>query len=224
MEDGGAFKRASKNSQQSDQEEDNFSSDEDASSNQHMTDTKKKKKRRCCVRQSMIVPRVLSLSGQTVPRSFPSNKLNNQKYNIITFVPLVLYHQFKFFFNLFFLFIALSQFFKALRVGFLFTFVAPLTFVLAITMIKEAVDDFSRMKRDRDLNLKKLEVMKKGCWKKTPSQSLRVGQLVKVSKDERVPADLVLLYTTEKAGTVFIRTDQLDGETDWKLRRAVNFT
>lgn len=34
----------------------------------------------------------------------------------------------------------------------------------------------------------------------------------------------MLLYTTEKSGTVFIRTDQLDGETDWKLRKAVAIT
>jgi len=33
-----------------------------------------------------------------------------------------------------------------------------------------------------------------------------------------------LLYTTEKSGSVFIRTDQLDGETDWKLRKAVTMT
>jgi phospholipid-translocating ATPase len=33
-----------------------------------------------------------------------------------------------------------------------------------------------------------------------------------------------LLYTTEKNGTIFIRTDQLDGETDWKLRKAVATT
>jgi phospholipid-translocating ATPase len=32
---------------------------------------------------------------------------------------------------------------------------------------------------------------------------------------------MVLIYTTEKSGSVFIRTDQLDGETDWKLRKAI---
>ena len=32
---------------------------------------------------------------------------------------------------------------------------------------------------------------------------------------------MVLLRTAEKSGTCFIRTDQLDGETDWKLRVAV---
>ena len=34
----------------------------------------------------------------------------------------------------------------------------------------------------------------------------------------QVPCDMVLLRTTEKTGASFIRTDQLDGETDWKLR------
>jgi len=39
-----------------------------------------------------------------------------------------------------------------------------------------------------------------------------------------VPADIVLLKTSEKSGSCFIRTDQLDGETDWKLRVAVSTT
>jgi phospholipid-translocating ATPase len=54
------------------------------------------------------------------------------------------------------------------------------------------------------------------------AEDLRVGDIVVVSSNERVPADLVLLYTTDKSGTVFIRTDQLDGETDWKVRRPIS--
>ena len=53
---------------------------------------------------------------------------------------------------------------------------------------------------------------------------MRVGHIIKVNHNERVPADLILLYTTEKSGGVFIRTDQLDGETDWKLRKAISIT
>jgi phospholipid-translocating ATPase len=53
---------------------------------------------------------------------------------------------------------------------------------------------------------------------------MRVGEIIVVHSNERVPADLVLLYTTDKSGTVFIRTDQLDGETDWKVRRPVTHT
>lgn len=48
--------------------------------------------------------------------------------------------------------------------------------------------------------------------------ALRVGDIVMLHKGQRVPADMILLRTNETMGTVFIRTDQLDGEIDWKLR------
>lgn len=177
----------------------------------------------CCGGGTDDDVRILYLSGETVPRKFPSNKINNQKYNVFNFVFKVLYNEFKFFFNLFFLLIALSQFIEPLRVGFLFTYVAPLVMVLLITMIKEAFDDFARFRRDKAINLARYKVFEKGVWKDKYSQNLKVGNLVKVNQNERIPADLLCMYTTEAKGTIFIRTDQLDGETDWKLRRAVSF-
>ena len=87
-------------------------------------------------------------------RGFPDNAVSNTKYNIITFVPLVLYNQFKYFFNFYFLAISLSQFIDELKVGFLFTYVCPLAFVLTITMIREAVEDLARRARDNDVNNK----------------------------------------------------------------------
>jgi phospholipid-translocating ATPase len=56
------------------------------------------------------------------------------------------------------------------------------------------------------------------------SANLKVGDIIKINQNERFPTDCILLHTTEKNGTVFIRTDQLDGETDWKLRKAVSGT
>ena len=50
------------------------------------------------------------------------------------------------------------------------------------------------------------------------SSDLKVGDVIYVEKGKRVPADLVLRRTSETTGSCFIRTDQLDGETDWKLR------
>lgn len=76
---------------------------------------------------------------------------------MITFIPVVLFNQFKFFYNFFFLLISVSQFVPALKVGFLFTYVAPLVFVLLITMLKEAFDDISRMRKDTEINNKRYE-------------------------------------------------------------------
>ena len=98
---------------------------------------------------------------------------------------------------------------EALRVGFMISFVAPLVFVVAITMTKEAYDDYQRRLRDKEINETKYERidMNKGLITDTTSESLRVGDLIKVRANERAPADLVILFTTEKTGTFFIRTD-----------------
>lgn len=111
------------------------------------------------------------------------------------------------------------------QVGFLFTYIAPLVFVLGVTLLKEGIDDFHRWRRDREANG---EVYRKllcdGRQVDIPSSDIAVGDLIYVPAGARVPADMVLMRTSDKSGAVFIRTDQLDGETDWKLRRAVHHT
>lgn len=132
---------------------------------------------------------------------------------------------------MFFLLIAVSQFFPFLKVGLLITYVAPLVFVLIVTMIKEAYDDIQRYRRDKELNLKKYErISNKGILKNIHAKDIKVGDILKIKTNERIPADMLLLMTAEKkhgsggGTTVFVRTDQLDGETDWKLRKALPFT
>ncbi|KAF8488949.1 E1-E2 ATPase-domain-containing protein [Russula emetica] len=163
--------------------------------------------------------------------------------------PIVIYEQFKFFFNLYFLLVALSQFVPAFRTGalsfFLFiTYITLLTFVLLVTMGKEAYDEYKRNLRDRETNSARYLVLASGAsspsdeeelshsllegnfppTRSIPSSSIHVGDLVLLEKNQRVPADLILLRTSDLSGTCFIRTNQLDGETDWKLRVAVPAT
>lgn len=121
------------------------------------------------------------------------------------------------------------------------TYVAPLAFVIAITMGKEAYDDYCRYLRDREANSTRYLVVTpqpaiSGAnaddaskayalnTRATPSAAINVGDMVLLEKNQRVPADMVLLTTSEEEGSCFIRTDQLDGETDWKLKIAVRET
>ena len=117
-------------------------------------------------------------------------------------------------------------------VGFIVTYIAPLAFVLFVTMGKEAYDDYKRHLRDKEANSAKYLILEPSGadaapfdggphTRSVPSSSIRVGDLILLEKNQRVPADLVLLRTSDSSGTCFIRTDQLDGETDWKLRAAV---
>jgi phospholipid-translocating ATPase len=96
-------------------------------------------------------------------------------------------------------------------------------------MGKEAYDDYKRNLRDREANSQKYLALVPSSDSgphtcSVPSSSLKVGDLVLLEKNQRVPADMVLLRTSDASGTCFIRTDQLDGETDWKLRVAVPAT
>jgi phospholipid-translocating ATPase len=152
------------------------------------------------------------------------NVVRNQKYTVLTLVPVVLYNQFKYFSNLFFLLIAISQIFPPLRVGFLFTYVAPLTIVLIVTILKEAVDDYKRYRRDTEANSQKYKKITSNGYEDIMASEIKVGDIIEISANERIPADMILLHTTDKSHTIFLRTDQLDGETDWKLRKPVAIT
>uniref|UniRef100_A0A2K5P334 Phospholipid-transporting ATPase n=1 Tax=Cercocebus atys TaxID=9531 RepID=A0A2K5P334_CERAT len=146
---------------------------------------------------------------------YPRNVINNQKYNFFTFLPGVLFNQFKYFFNLYFLLLACSQFVPEMRLGALYTYWVPLGFVLAVTVIREAVEEIRCYVRDKEVNS---QVYSRLTARGQPSVFLFITQ------NQRVPADMIFLRTSEKNGSCFLRTDQLDGETDWKLRLPVACT
>ncbi|KAK7086285.1 ATP synthase subunit 9 [Halocaridina rubra] len=178
----------------------------------------------CCSRRRQLAARSIRVGHQTTEK-YPPNVIRNQKYNFISFIPLVLFEQFKFFLNLYFLVMATSQFIPELRIGYLYTYWGPLGFVILVTMIREAVDDVRRRQRDNEVNQQRYKKLTSHGGQRTiSSANIKVGDLIFVEKDQRVPADMVFLRTTETNGACFIRTDQLDGETDWKLRLAVPAT
>uniref|UniRef100_A0A8C2P9Q0 Phospholipid-transporting ATPase n=1 Tax=Capra hircus TaxID=9925 RepID=A0A8C2P9Q0_CAPHI len=146
---------------------------------------------------------------------YPRNVINNQKYNFFTFLPGVLFNQFKYFFNLYFLLLACSQFVPEMRLGALYTYWVPLGFVLAVTIIREAVEEIRCYTRDKEVNAQVYSRLTARGTVKVKSSSIQVGDLIIVEK--RAPP---LLST----GSCFLRTDQLDGETDWKLRLPVACT
>jgi len=75
---------------------------------------------------------------------------------------------------------AISQFIPDIRIGYLYTYWGPLCFVLTVTIFREAVDDFRRYKRDKEVNAQKYYRLVKGfdIPELVPSSKLRVGDLV----------------------------------------------
>ena len=214
-------------------------------------------------------PREVSV-GRHQSSKYPPNVVSNAKYTPWSFLPRTLYNEFSFFFNIYFLLVALSQIIPVLRIGYMSSYIAPLAFVVCISLGKEALDDIGRRRRDAEANSEEFTVVTLGgsgaghsheIIKR--SRDLKVGDILKMRKNQRLPADVVILKSVSNdtgearkeslakdadlidtneglppgetngepsshvvsdksdissASDTFIRTDQLDGETDWKLR------
>lgn len=57
---------------------------------------------------------------------------------------------------------------------------------------------------------------KRDYWK-----NVRVGDFVRIYNDEEIPADVIILSTSDVDGACYVETKNLDGETNLKVRHAV---
>ncbi|MCJ1336669.1 hypothetical protein MMC09_001947 [Bachmanniomyces sp. S44760] len=58
---------------------------------------------------------------------------------------------------------------------------------------------------------------KKDLWK-----NVRVGDFVRIYNDDEIPADVVILSTSDPDGACYVETKNLDGETNLKVRQALH--
>ncbi|KAI8388333.1 uncharacterized protein BYT42DRAFT_559728 [Radiomyces spectabilis] len=61
-------------------------------------------------------------------------------------------------------------------------------------------------------------------WQEISWQDVSVGDYIMVRNDEDVPADIVILSTSETDNLCYIETQNLDGETNLKVRQGLNAT
>ncbi|OXB79242.1 UNVERIFIED_CONTAM: hypothetical protein H355_013163 [Colinus virginianus] len=95
----------------------------------------------------------------------------------------VLFNQFKYFFNLYFLLLACSQFVVEMRLGALYTYWVPLGFVLAVTVIREAAEEIRCYMRDKEVNSQIYSKLTGRGTVKVKSSNIQVGDLIIVEKD-----------------------------------------
>ncbi|XP_055290605.1 phospholipid-transporting ATPase VD isoform X2 [Moschus berezovskii] len=99
----------------------------------------------------------------------------------------------------------------------------PLVVVLTIIAIKDGLEDYRKYKIDKQINNLVTKVYSRKekkyvdrCWK-----DVTVGDFIHLSCNEVIPADMVLLFSTDPDGICHIETSGLDGESNLKQKQVV---
>ncbi|XP_039607307.1 probable phospholipid-transporting ATPase IA isoform X4 [Polypterus senegalus] len=155
---------------------------------------------------------------------FCGNHVSTAKYNVLTFLPRFLYSQFRRAANAFFLFIALLQQIPDVSPTGRYTTLVPLLFILVVAAVKEIIEDLKRHKADNVVNKKETQVLRNGAWEIVHWEKVQVGDIVRVNGKEYIPADTILLSSSEPQAMCYIETANLDGETNLKIRQGLQIT
>jgi len=171
-------------------------------------------------RDANVAPRVVYINEESKNKDFASNYIATTKYNLLTALPLFLFEQFSRFSNAYFLFVgilfAIDAITPVFTVGRYATFWV-LSIVITISGIKEAIEDLRRYREDRRLNGCPVRIL--GSAKpKDRWDAVKVGDLLKISEKDALPADIALVATSSPDGLAHIETKQLDGESNLKVK------
>ncbi|KAK0132802.1 Phospholipid-transporting ATPase IB [Merluccius polli] len=169
-------------------------------------------------------------TARTVPLNQPQltkfcdNHVSTTKYGVLTFLPRFLYEQIRRAANAFFLFIALMQQIPDVSPTGRYTTLVPLIFILTVAGIKEIIEDYKRHKADNTVNNKKTTVLRNGAWQTVIWKQVAVGDIVKVTNGQHLPADMVIVSSSEPQAMCYTETSNLDGETNLKIRQGLPLT
>ncbi|KAJ4887081.1 putative phospholipid-transporting ATPase 12 [Raphanus sativus] len=152
------------------------------------------------------------------------NYVRTTKYTLASFLPKSLFEQFRRVANFYFLVVGILSF-TPLAPYTAVSAIVPLTFVILATMVKEGVEDWRRKQQDVEVNSRKVGVHRgNGVFELKEWKTLRVGDILKVEKNDFFPADLVLLSSSYEDAVCYVETMNLDGETNLKLKQGLEVT
>ncbi|XP_043930717.1 phospholipid-transporting ATPase IC isoform X2 [Protopterus annectens] len=155
---------------------------------------------------------------------YADNSIKTSKYNVITFLPRNLIEQFQRAANFYFLVLLILQCIPQISTLSWYTTLVPLLLVLGITAIKDLADDITRHTSDNEINNRKCEILQDGRFKQSKWKHINVGDVIRLKKDDDIPADLLLLSSTEPNSLCYVETAALDGETNLKFKMSLDVT
>ncbi|NWS31058.1 AT8B3 ATPase, partial [Polioptila caerulea] len=105
-----------------------------------------------------------------------------------------------------------------------YTLLFPLSCLLIIRGLRDLIDDIGRHRSDRNINSRPCEILAGKSFRRQKWRDICVGDIVRLRKDSAVPADLLLLCSSEPSSLCYVETADIDGETNLKFRQALLVT
>lgn len=160
-----------------------------------------------------------------VPAPIPeTNRVVTSKYNVITFIPIFLFEMFSRVAYLYFLIQASLSWWSVVSPYSGIGATAALVFVLLVAAVKAIWEDSKRHQEDQRMNKSIAHRLKEdGSVEDIQWTDVQVGDALVVRDDENFPADLLCLWSSLDDNVCFIRTTNLDGETNLKIRKPLDF-
>ncbi|KAK2749706.1 phospholipid-transporting atpase [Colletotrichum kahawae] len=175
-------------------------------------------------------------------KPYISNAIKTSKYNVFDFLPRQLLYQFSRLANAYMLVISILQAIPGFSTTGKFTTLIPLVIFLSLIITKEGYYDWKRYRQDVAENNRDAVALRdaasgaKGSlpmgpqyyggsnatslqWMRSAWKDLKVGDIIMLSRDDDVPADIVLLHATGENGFAYVDTMALDGETNLKAKQ-----
>lgn len=153
-----------------------------------------------------------------------TNRVVTAKYNLLTFLPRFLYEMFTRAAYLYFLIQAVLSWISVISPFSGVGSTLALVFVLLVAAIKALVEDRKRHEEDRTLNNSVAHVVgEDGKVTDKKWEDVKVGEILQVYDEESFPADLLCIYSDLPDDVCFIKTANLDGETNLKIKRPARF-
>ncbi|KAI4899997.1 hypothetical protein NFI96_014505, partial [Prochilodus magdalenae] len=100
----------------------------------------------------------------------------------------------------------------------------PLLTVLTMRGTKDLLTDLGRRRSDAEINRRPCDILASHGFTSAQWKDVCVGDIVRIHKDEVIPADLLLLCSTEPHSLCYVETADIDGETNLKFRQALDIT
>lgn len=175
-----------------------------------------------------------SLVDERTGKPYIGNWIRSSRYSFWSFFPRQFFAQFTKLANFYFLVVAILQMIPGLSTTGTFTTLIPLMIFVGISMGKEGFDDWRRYRLDKEENNRFAWVLRPGQdvvsegapvttnaldWVQIKWRDIRVGDVIKLERDQPVPADFALLHANGPNGVAYIETMALDGETNLKNKQ-----